>query len=82
MRWICRGFSDLNMMWSKMSFFLIDKFREDALVLVTETKEVDPGEKWSGQLVIGAYELGRESHAYLVPIISPLHDDSLPKEMP
>jgi uncharacterized protein YhbP (UPF0306 family) len=39
---ICRYDQDVKMLWSKCAFFLVDYAKNNALVLLTEGKVVDP----------------------------------------
>lgn len=42
MQQICRTNTELSMLWSKCSFYLVDQLDENALVLVTEERVLDP----------------------------------------
>lgn len=70
------------MLWSKCTFYLLDKINENALVLVTEDRLADPQEVWQGLLLIRAYEMLRPNGIYMVPIIAPLNDETLPAGIP
>ena len=50
----------------------MDYTHDPALVLITETKEIDPTANWIGDLVISAYEIAKGTHSYLVPVIGPI----------
>ena len=79
---ICRHAQDMTMGWSKCSFFLMDHQQQNALVLLTEDRVLDPQADWRGSLVIAAYEIGKQGGQYMVPIISTLEDDSIPADIP
>ena len=70
------------MLWSKCTFYLLDKLDENALVLLTEDRVADPQEVWQGLLLIRAYETLRPNGIYMVPIIAPLNDETLPAGIP
>ncbi len=79
---ICRHDQDVKMLWSKCAFFLLDYAKTNALVLLTDDKVVDPQSVWWGNLLIGAYEIAKNSGNWMVPIIAPLFDDTLPADIP
>jgi hypothetical protein len=72
------------MLWNKQAYFLVDYAKDDALVLITKTKEIDPSLNWVGDLVIKAYDLTKlhGSYFYITPIIGPLEDDTLESNIP
>lgn len=72
LREFCRIESDHKMLWNRCSYYLVDYTHDPALVLITETKEIDPAENWLGNLVISAYEIAKGTHSYLVPVIGPI----------
>lgn len=49
---ICRVEMDLKMLWNRCSYFLLSQAKENAIVLVTADKWIDPSEHWLGEAVI------------------------------
>lgn len=82
MQYICMVDASMKMMWNKCGYYLLDYSKLHAIVLVTKSTKMDPAEDWAVQLVSQTFDLSKGTHAQLVPIISPLHDDSIPSYMP
>ena len=82
MKAICSVDVDMKMMWDKCAYFLVDHLKEAAIVLITEERVVDPTELWLGRTVMQAYEISKKVQRPIVPIIAPMHDDTLMKGIP